>query len=230
MKRWADLLLVLPAIVPAAVVVGVSAVAVKIDSPGPAFYVQSRVGRHRKPLPVRKLRTMKVGSDAVGPHVTSKGDPRVTRLGRWLRLSKIDELPQLFSVLTGEMSLVGPRPEAPRYVAKYRREWERLFEVRPGVTDLASLVFRDEEELLRHATDKERAYLEAILPAKLELALLGIERSSLRHDLEVILRTLTAVVRLPRDEHPALRRARAEIERLNAEALGGNRMSKGELN
>jgi len=215
-NRPLELLLLAPALLPAAAAIAAAAVAVKIDSAGPALYAQTRVGRHRRPFLVRKLRTMQVNADVVGPHVTAKNDSRVTRVGRWLRASKLDELPQLFSVLIGEMSLVGPRPEAPRYVEHSRPEWERVFDVRPGITDLASLAFRHEEELLGLAVDRERAYVEILVPAKMELALRGIEQSSSFHDLGIVLQTLAAVVGLKSAEHPALAGVREKIARLNA--------------
>jgi lipopolysaccharide/colanic/teichoic acid biosynthesis glycosyltransferase len=218
-KRLVDLALALPAAAASAPLVLVLAAAVKLSSPGPAFYVQTRVGRGRRPLRVFKLRSMRVDADRQGPHVTAAGDPRVTRLGAFLRRTKLDELPQLWNVVRGDMSLVGPRPEAERYVAQYRPEWLALLEVRPGITDLASLVFRDEESLLAGANDRERAYVEAVLPAKLKLALEGVARSSLRYDLEILVRTVLIVVRagaaLPPGAAAAIGQAAAAIERLN---------------
>ncbi|MBX7102021.1 MAG: sugar transferase [Myxococcaceae bacterium] len=215
-KRLLDLALTLPALPVVAPLVGALAVAVKLDSKGPAFFAQTRVGQGRRPLKLYKLRSMVDGADRKGPAVTSGGDPRVTRLGRILRKTKLDELPQLFNVVRGEMSLVGPRPEAPRYVERYRPEWEPLLEVRPGITDLASLVFRDEEAVLAPARDKERAYVEAVLPAKLSVALEGVRSSSLLYDLGILARTAAAVLKLPgRAEHPAVAQARAAIEQLN---------------
>src|SRR6185436_8660408 len=124
------------------------------------------------------------GADKRGPAVTAGGDARITPLGALLRKTKLDELPQLWNVVRGDMSLVGPRPEAPRYVERYRPEWQRLFDVRPGITDEASLVFRDEESLLAVVSqeDREKAYVEAVLPAKLALALDGAARTSVAYD------------------------------------------------
>ena len=218
MNRGLELALVVPVLVPAALAVGVAALAVKLTSRGPVFYTQRRVGLHQRPLCVRKLRTMYVGADRLGAHVTASGDARVTRVGRILRATKLDELPQLFSVALGDMSLVGPRPEVERYVASYRPAWKRVFEVRPGITDLASIAFRSEEELLALASDKERAYVQAVLPAKLEVALEGVDRSSTWHDLAVLFKTVAVVLapgRVP--EHPAVARARNAISNLNRE-------------
>jgi lipopolysaccharide/colanic/teichoic acid biosynthesis glycosyltransferase len=216
MNRFLELLLLFPIAIPAAATVGVAAIAVRLSSAGPAFYSQTRVGRHRRPLRVVKLRTMFVGADAAGAHVTAKGDARVTPVGRILRKTKLDELPQLWAVMRGEMSLVGPRPEVERYVRSYAPGWERVFDVRPGITDDASIALRNEEELLALAHDKERAYVEAVLPAKMEVVLEGLARASLWHDLGVLVRTV-AVVLAPgqRSEHPAVARARDAIHRLN---------------
>jgi lipopolysaccharide/colanic/teichoic acid biosynthesis glycosyltransferase len=219
MNRLVELLLMAPVAAPAAVIVGLGALAVKLTSPGPAFYRQVRVGQHRRPLEIVKLRTMRVGADRSGAHVTAEGDARVTPLGAILRATKLDELPQLSLVVRGEMSLVGPRPEAPRYVARYQPSWERVFDVRPGITDLASMAFRNEEQLLALAHDKERAYVEAVLPAKIAVALQGIDESSLWRDFGVLIRTALAVLapsRVP--EHPAVAQARAAIEKLNRQA------------
>lgn len=171
------------------------ALAVRVTSPGPALFRQERVGRGGRRFRIWKLRTMIDGASARGPAVTSSGDPRVTPLGRLLRRSKLDELPQLVNVLLGDMSLVGPRPEVPRYVAAYRPEDLVVLSVRPGITDPASLVFRDEERVLARFADRERAYVEEILPRKLALARAWVREQSLAVDLGLILRTLVAVVR-----------------------------------
>ncbi len=214
-QRFIDLSLTLPALTIAAPLVGALALAVKLDSKGPAFFQQTRVGRGRRPLRLLKLRSMR--TDNSGPSVTAAGDPRITRVGRFIRKTKLDELPQLLSVIRGEMSLVGPRPEAERYVAQYRPEWEPLLNVRPGITDLASLVFRDEESLLAQANDRERAYVEAVMPAKLKVALEGVEKSSLLYDLGILARTAASVLKLPGlGRHPAIEEAEAAIARLNA--------------
>ncbi len=219
MKRLLDLALALPALVASAPFVAALAAAVKLSSPGPAFFRQQRVGRGGRPLVIYKLRSMREDAERQGPHVTAAGDPRITPIGALLRRSKLDELPQLWNVVRGDMSLVGPRPEAERYVAHYRPEWRRVLEVRPGITDLASLVFRDEEALLATALDRERAYVEPVLPAKLLLALAGVARSSLAYDLEIIGRTAAAVLRLPlpppSGAAAALADAAAAIDRLN---------------
>ena len=165
------------------------ALAVKLDSPGPVFFRQERVGRHGVPFRIHKFRTMRAG--APGLQITVGADPRITRVGQFLRHRRIDELPQFIDVLQGTMSLVGPRPEVPRYVALYPEALrERALAVRPGITDPASLAFIDEANLLAEAADPEREYVEVILPRKVKLAADYAERSGLRTDVLVLWRTL----------------------------------------
>ncbi len=216
LKRALDVALAGAGLLVAAPAIMALAVAVKLESPGPAFFVQTRVGRGRRPIRIPKLRTMVADADRGGPQVTAAQDPRITRVGAFLRRTKLDELPQLWSVLRGDMSLVGPRPEVDRYVALYRPEWLRLLDVRPGLTDPASLAFRHEEQLLATANDRERAYIEVIMPLKLELALRGVSSQSLANNVGVIARTALAVVRPARDgDDPVLREAQRLISALN---------------
>ena len=218
-KRMVDIALAGAGLLVSAPALLLLAVAVKLDTPGPAFFVQTRVGRGRRPIRVPKLRTMVAAADRRGPEVTTAQDPRITRVGALLRRTKLDELPQLWSVLRGDMSLVGPRPEVERYVAMYRPEWLPLLDVRPGLTDPASLTFRREEELLARANDRERAYVEVIMPLKLDLAVRGVSRQSVAHDLGVIARTALAVVRLAREEDdPVLGEAERRIAEQNRES------------
>lgn len=161
---------------------------IRLDSPGPVFYRQERVGRGGVPFRIHKFRTMRHG--AGGLPLTVGEDARITRAGRWLRRTRVDELPQFIDVLQGTMSLVGPRPEVPRYVAHYPPELAaRALAVRPGITDPASLAFIDEAALLAAASDPERAYIEQVLPAKLQAAVAYAERASLATDVAVLART-----------------------------------------
>jgi lipopolysaccharide/colanic/teichoic acid biosynthesis glycosyltransferase len=172
--------------------VGVALV-IRLDSPGPVFFRQVRVGRHGVPFRIRKFRTMRAG--APGLALTVGADPRITKSGRWLRRTRIDELPQLIDVLQGTMSLVGPRPEVPEYVAHYPPHLRaRALAVRPGITDPASLDSMDESERLACAADPEREYIEVIMPAKLARAVDYAERASLRTDIAVLCRTLGRLV------------------------------------
>lgn len=194
-KRVFDVTIAGIGLLASAPVLALASIAIKLDSPGPVLFGQIRTGREQQPIRTLKLRTMITNADSNGPQITAGGDLRITRVGRWLRKTKLDELPQLWNVLRGDMSLVGPRPEVPKYTSGYRAEWQRLFTVRPGITDLASLTFRDEESLLAAANDRERAYREVIMPMKLELALRGVERNSLRDDIAILAKTFLAVVR-----------------------------------
>ncbi|MFP7753261.1 sugar transferase [Thermodesulfobacteriota bacterium B35] len=166
------------------------AIAVKLDSPGPVFFRHERVGRNFAPFQVYKFRSMIVNAASMGPEITRGGDPRVTRIGRFLRAYKLDELPQLINVLVGEMSLVGPRPEVARYVHMFRKDYETILVVKPGITDYAALEFRDEEAILRACADAEEAYVRHILPAKIALYKRYIARISFCEDVRVLLRTL----------------------------------------
>lgn len=168
---------------------------IKRDSPGPVFFRQERVGRHGKPFRIHKFRTMAAApageGAAAGPLITVGDDPRITRAGRWLRSHRVDELPQLIDVLKGDMSLVGPRPEVPRYVALYPESLrERVLSVRPGITDPVSLEHADEAERLARAADPEQEYVQVILPAKLRGAAAYAERATLWTDLCVLVRSL----------------------------------------
>ena len=166
---------------------------IRLDSPGPVFFRQERVGRHGRLFRIHKFRTMVHG--AAGLPLTVGADARITRAGRWLRARRLDELPQLIDVLQGTMSLVGPRPEVPRYVALYPPTLKaRALAVRPGITDPASLAHLDEASRLATAADPEREYVEHILPQKLQAAADYAEQASLWTDLKVLLRTLRVLV------------------------------------
>lgn len=168
---------------------------IRCDSPGPALYRQHRVGRNGVVFRIFKFRTMR-HEHADGAQLTVGGDPRITRAGHLLRAYKIDELPQLFNVLQGSMSLVGPRPEVPSYVARYPASVrDEVLSVAPGITDWASIAFRQENAILAMAIDPERAYLEQVLPVKLALNQRYVRERSFRKDLSIIGSTLAAVVR-----------------------------------
>lgn len=161
---------------------------VKLDSPGPVFYRQQRVGRWGVPFLIHKFRTMHHG--AAGLQLTVAADARITRAGAWLRRTRLDELPQFFDVLAGHMSLVGPRPEVPRYVAHYPSALRaQALAVRPGMTDPASLAFIDEAALLAAAADPERTYIEQILPAKVAQAAAYAQQATLASDVVVLWHT-----------------------------------------
>lgn len=188
-KRLFDVVIAALALLLLSPLLAAVALWVKLDSPGPVFFRQERVGRHGVPFRIHKFRTMRSG--AAGLAITVGDDPRITRCGAFLRHSRIDELPQLLDVLAGRMSLVGPRPEVPRYVAHYPPALrERVLAVRPGLTDPASIAGIDESARLAQAADPEREYVEVILPAKLALAAQYAESATLASDLAVLLRTV----------------------------------------
>ena len=168
----------------------VIALLIKIDDGGPVFYRQIRVGRGGKPFRIWKFRTMVVDADKIGGSLTIGRDPRITRTGYWLRKFKLDELPQLFNVLSGEMSLVGPRPEVPEYVARYTQDQKRVLELTPGITDPASIAYRNENEILASSDDPEAVYLSEIMPEKIRLNLQYAEKSTVWTDFLTILKTL----------------------------------------
>jgi len=165
---------------------------VRLTSPGPALFRQVRVGRYGRPFGLLKYRTMEHG--AVGPAVTERNDDRVTPVGRFLRRWKLDELPQLVNVLRGEMSLVGPRPEVPEYVAHYTDAQREALSVRPGLTGAATLAYRNEEALLAGREDVVAYYLAEVMPAKLAIELRYLRRRSIRTDLGLLVRTAWLVL------------------------------------
>jgi lipopolysaccharide/colanic/teichoic acid biosynthesis glycosyltransferase len=166
------------------------AAAIKVADGGRVFFPQNRIGQHGIPFRIWKFRTMVADADKCGPAITSNGDPRVTPLGRILRATKLDELPQLWNVLRGEMSLVGPRPEVARYVEHYTPEQREILRLKPGITDLASLRFRDEESLMQSSENAELFYIEQCLPRKLELNQAYARQSGLLTDTWIILQTI----------------------------------------
>jgi lipopolysaccharide/colanic/teichoic acid biosynthesis glycosyltransferase len=175
----------------------VVALIIKLDSKGPVFFRQERMGKGFRPFFIYKFRTMVQDAPQRGGPITFGEDPRITRVGRFLRKTKIDELPQLFNVLRGEMSLVGPRPEVREYVERFRKEYEEILQIRPGITDLASLKYPDEAKVLTLAGNPEEEYLANVLPDKIRLAKEYLRQSSLFFDLSLILRTLVKVFGMP---------------------------------
>ena len=190
-KRAFDLLAALAGLALFGLPMLVMAAWIRLDSPGPVFFRQERVGRHGRTFRIHKFRTMAADAHARGPLLTVGQDARITRAGAFLRAHRLDELPQFLDVLAGDMSLVGPRPDVPRYVALWPAALrERVLAVRPGMTDPASLEFRDEAALLARAADPEVEYLQVILPRKLARAAEYADRASLWSDLLVIGRSV----------------------------------------
>jgi lipopolysaccharide/colanic/teichoic acid biosynthesis glycosyltransferase len=192
-KRLIDLLITVPGLAAVAPVMIVAALMVKFGDGGPVFFRQTRVGRGGRPFAIWKFRTFVCAAEAAGLPITIGSDPRITRTGQYLRRYKIDELPQLFNVLAGDMSLVGPRPEVPCIVATYGPEQRKVLEYLPGITDPASIEYRNEAELLGRSSDPRREYLENILPRKLAINLDYASRAGAISDLRVILRTVCTI-------------------------------------
>jgi lipopolysaccharide/colanic/teichoic acid biosynthesis glycosyltransferase len=168
------------------------ALMVKFDSRGPILFKQKRIGQNFRPFLIYKFRTMHVGAHKASS-LTVGADPRITRIGKYLRASKIDELPQLLNVLKGDMSLVGPRPEVPQYVELFRQDYEKILMVRPGLTDLASLKYSDEASILGKLQNPEKDYVARLLPDKVSLAKEYIDRSSFMFDAKLIVETILKI-------------------------------------
>ncbi|MEY4765748.1 MAG: hypothetical protein RI907_2421 [Pseudomonadota bacterium] len=195
-KRAFDLLLSSLGLLLLSPVLLLMALAVKLDSPGPVFYRQERVGLHGRVFRIHKFRTMHHNPQALGLQITVGRDPRITRVGHWLRETKADELAQLLDVWLGDMSLVGPRPEVPRYVAHYPSAMKaKVLSVKPGITDIASIEYRDENRILAQAADPEHAYIHDVMPHKLALAAQYVDQASVWLDIQLIWRTVRAIVR-----------------------------------
>ena len=171
------------------------ALAIKIDDPGPVFYRQVRVGKDGKEFRIFKFRTMVVDADKKGLQITVGRDNRITRMGRLLRKTKLDELAQLINVFTGEMSFVGPRPEVPKYVNLYTPYQRQVLLVRPGITDYASIAYRNENDMLEGAQDPEKMYIDVIMPDKIELNMKYLHEISPLADIRLIFSTIAAVIR-----------------------------------
>jgi lipopolysaccharide/colanic/teichoic acid biosynthesis glycosyltransferase len=172
------------------------ATAVKLSSPGPVLFRQERMGKGSRPFLMSKFRTMVLDAHRNGPLVTTAGDTRVTPLGRFLRMTKLDELPQLWHVLVGDMSLVGPRPQTRQYFELYREEYSKILEVvRPGITDFAAICYRNEEAVLaKFSEGAESAYVRWLIPEKLRLYRLYVERMSIRVDLYIVMHTIRVLL------------------------------------
>lgn len=190
MKRMLDILAAAVGLIVLSPLLSLIAILIKLASPGPVFFSQERIGKGFRMFQIYKFRTMVQDAPQRGGPITSGEDPRITRVGRLLRKTKIDEIPQLINVLKGEMSLVGPRPEVRQFVDLFQRDYEEILSVRPGITDLASLKYRDEAHVLGKAENAEEEYIQHILPDKIRLAKEYLRRSSFLFDLSLIFKTL----------------------------------------
>ncbi len=188
-KRLFDILSASIALILLSPLLLILAIAIAASSPGGVFFRQVRVGQGGKHFHLLKFRSMRPGSEKAGQITVGERDPRITSIGHFLRRTKLDELPQLLNILMGDMSIVGPRPEVPKYVALYSADQRRVLDVRPGLTSLASIAYINENELLGRSKDPERTYVEEVMPAKLALDLQYVDRRSFLFDLKIILRT-----------------------------------------
>jgi lipopolysaccharide/colanic/teichoic acid biosynthesis glycosyltransferase len=209
-KKWFDTACALFGLLVLSPLLFLVACIVKLTSRGPAFFRQVRVGQFGRPFQIFKFRTMKDDPSGSGPLLTAEGDSRITPFGKWLRKSKVDELPQLINVLSGDMSLVGPRPEVPRYAGEYTDRQKKILLVKPGITGPSANVY--EEQLLGGHLDKESFYLTTILPAKLEIDIVYCESVSFTEDLRLILQTFWKIfVRMMELQKPLQRHSQTQI-------------------
>jgi len=205
MKRLFDILLSFIGLLLLQPLFVVVAIMIKVDSTGPIFFRQGRVGKNFRRFMIYKFRTMVVDAEKKGLRITSGGDHRITSAGRILRKFKIDELPQLFNVLKGDMSFVGPRPEVEEYVKLYEKDYQEILKRRPGITDVSSIIFREEEAVLKNQADPEGYYKKILLPEKIRLAKEYIAHSSFLYDLKLILNTLHKIFYTPAVAHDGYR-------------------------
>jgi lipopolysaccharide/colanic/teichoic acid biosynthesis glycosyltransferase len=194
-KRSLDIAAALSGLILASPLLLAAALAVKLGSRGPIFFRQERMGRNFRPFRIYKFRTMVPDAPNLGAQITAGADPRITRVGHLLRKSKIDELPQLINVLLGDMSLVGPRPEVPKYVEMFPDDYREILSVRPGITDPASIKYRDESSTLASSLDPERMYVEELLPDKIAISRDYVRRASLPGDFRVLVSTVMCILR-----------------------------------
>src|SRR5262249_2989936 len=189
MKRLFDIVVSLVGLICFLPILFLAAVLIKLASAGPVFFRQTRMGRRFRPFQILKFRTMVQDLSTGGKSITVSDDPRTTRVGWFLRKTKIDELPQLINVLRGEMTFVGPRPEVPRYVEIFRKDYEEILKIRPGITDLASIKYRDEAALLGRSENPAEEYVTRVLPDKINLGKEYVRQSSVFFDLRLIFKT-----------------------------------------
>ena len=194
MKRILDIVVSLIGLICLLPLLLLVAVLIKLDSTGPVLFRQTRMGMRFRPFQILKFRTMVQDSSTKGQSITVGDDPRITRVGRFLRKTKIDELPQLINVFKGEMTFVGPRPEVPQYVELFRQDYEEILKIRPGITDLASIKYRNEAALLGQSKNPEEEYVTRVLPDKISLGREYVRCSSLAFDLRLIFRTFLKLI------------------------------------
>lgn len=189
-KRAFDIVASFCGIIIISIILIIVSIAIKLDSKGPILFLQKRVGKNGEPFYIYKFRTMITDAEKFGKQITVGRDSRITKIGTFLRAYKIDELPQLFNVFKGDMSLVGPRPEVPRYVELYSEEERHVLDVRPGITDLASLRYKDENDILGKVENPEEYYINIIMKDKLKLNLEYVKKNNIIFDISLIIKTI----------------------------------------
>jgi lipopolysaccharide/colanic/teichoic acid biosynthesis glycosyltransferase len=194
-KRIFDLFFTIPGLIILSPLFLVIYALIILDSKGGGFYLQKRVGRNNKDFTLFKFRTMSIGSDKKGLLTIGGNDSRITNVGRILRKYKLDELPQLFNVINGTMSLVGPRPEVRKYVSLYNEEQLKVLSIKPGITDYASLLYFSENEILGKSIHPEQSYINDIMPEKLRLNLFYVQKKSMFTDVKIILKTIYKIIK-----------------------------------
>lgn len=194
LKRLFDFLMSVAGLIALSPIILIICVLIKIFMPGPPFFIQSRVGRGGREFRLIKFRTMSVRQGADEGSFDAGDRSRITRLGKFLRRTKLDELPELINVLRGEMSLVGPRPEVKKWTEVYREKWTIVHTVKPGITDYASIKFRNEEEILASSSDPVTTYRDKILPQKLDMYIDYVNNHTFWGDIKIILHTIKAVI------------------------------------
>jgi len=194
-KRIFDIIASLGGLIVLSPILIIVAICIKLDSKGPVFFKQKRVGKNKQIFEIYKFRTMVTDAEKLGKQITVGNDSRITRVGKFIRKCKLDEFPQLINVVKGEMSLVGPRPEVPRYVELYDEYQEQILLVQPGITDYASIEFRNENEILGNSHNPEETYIEEIMPTKIELNMKYIRNISIVEDIKLIVNTILAILK-----------------------------------
>lgn len=195
LKRIFDLLVSFFAIILLSPFFIIVSLLIKMDSKGPVIFKQVRVGKNEKPFEIYKFRTMVVDAEKLGKQITVGNDNRITKIGGFLRKFKLDELPQLFNVFKGDMSFVGPRPEVPKYTNLYTEEQKKVFKVRPGITDYASIKYRNENEILGKSKNPEKTYIEEVMQDKLKINLMYMKKRSIMEDFKIICETCIKILK-----------------------------------
>jgi lipopolysaccharide/colanic/teichoic acid biosynthesis glycosyltransferase len=193
-KRIFDIIFSICGIVLLSPLLVIISIIVKLDSRGPVFFRQIRVGKDLNEFKILKFRTMTMSADISGMQITVGKDKRITKSGNFLRNLKLDELPQLINVLTGDMSFVGPRPEVPKYVQKYNKEQKLILKIKPGITDLASIEYRDESNVLAQSEEPEQTYINEVMPHKIQLNILYLKNASVLFDIKLIIKTMYVIL------------------------------------